>query len=148
MLALLLILVATPADAQFQCTEPTTNEWLLQPATSIDGETVAASRVRPVVSDLPLAIEALKNQPIILLSAKEAARFAGPDAADKGARLKPYLVRAVFPSSRPRLDVRWSGKDLHISAAGLGCAPFTKHPVVIFLDRKPEKLFVTASAAL
>ena len=39
-------------------------------------------------------------------------------------------------------------RKLVVFADGLGCAPFTKRPVVVWLDREPAELFVGAHAAL
>jgi hypothetical protein len=93
----------------------------------------------------------LQAPSIVPLNNAEVARFSAltpKEIASKGERFRPYLVRAVFPSSNPQLTVQWSGSDLHVFAAGLGCASFEQRPIIVFLDRKPKVIFVMASAAL
>ena len=138
---------AAPAAAQYQCTAPTSNSWLRQAPASTPETRIDDRFVRPVTRALPHAVAMLKKQALIRLSERDVKRFTGT-VIPSDQSLRPYLVRAVFPTATPNLELSWGGSSLHVFAAGLGCAPFTKHPIVVFLDRKPHRVFVMASAAL
>lgn len=138
---------AQPAAGQFRCDAPTSNEWLLPPPDTDKGEKVDSGLIYPLQKDVERAIGLLDNQGAIPLTRAQLAEF-GVDAAPFSAARRAYLVRAVYPVERPRFDVSRVGEDLHVFASGLGCAPFVKRPLVIFLDRKPRRVFVTAAAAL
>lgn len=139
--------------AQSSCTEPTTSEWLKQPPRSSEPTTVVdTSQVHPVTQELPRAVKMLENHSIVPLEPMDVIQVGGGDVAtlrqEQGRQLRPYLVRAVFPTPSPKLDVRWSGSSLQVFAGGLGCAPFAKHPIIVFLHHQPTQVFVMASAAL
>jgi hypothetical protein len=153
LLALLLVLAAfsPSAAAQFECNLPTTNEWLwgevYQEGPDLE---IAPNRVFTVSRNLRGAIALLKRKPAVALTAAEARRFAGNSLkVPAGRSLRPYLVRAVFPSEDPTIEVSWGrGDRLRVFTEGLGCNPHEKYPIVVFLDRKPKHVFVTTSAAL
>lgn len=151
-LALALVVSTAPAtvSAQPACEAPASSAWLRQSSGPATNVRVDPSRVHPVIRDLPVAIGMLSIEHALALSQHDAMRFAGAGAGmpPPPDGLRPYLVRAVFPTANPQLDVRWSGSDLHVSAAGLGCAPFKDHPIVVFLERSPAAVFVMATAAL
>lgn len=63
-------------------------------------------------------------------------------------KLSPWLVRAVYPTPNAFVGASWFGTTLSVTAGGMGCAPFARHPVVIWLDKMPHRVEVTASAAL
>jgi len=109
---------------------------------------MAPELVRPVSKDLQRAISLLRKRSAILLSDRDVARFGGALRQKRDRRLRPYLVRAVFPTSNPMIRVSWDADSLFVFAAGLGCSPYVKHPIVVFLDREPKRVFVSASAAL
>lgn len=140
---------STLVAGQFRCDAPTANEWLLPSAKRIEGGEIEPSSVYPVEGNLDRAIALLDEESAIPLTQAQLSGFSTKGA---GASLKPthsaYLVRAVYPTTRPQLKVAWMGSDLHVFADGLGCAPFVKHPVIVILDRKPMRVFVNASAAL
>lgn len=138
---------AQPASGQFKCDAPTTNKWLLPLVGSGKNEEVDVALVYPVQKDVERAIGLLDNQSAIPLTPAQLTEF-GVKASSYASARRAYLVRAVYPVPRPKLAVSWVGKDLHVFANGLGCAPFVKRPLVILLDRKPRRVFVTAAAAL
>jgi len=149
-LAALIAFSGPPApapDARFVCREPTTNEWLKQaPATDSAGFVqVDASRVVAVSSNLSDATALLMTADAVQISPHQVQQFTGQASRSDAT---PYLVRAVFPTSRPNVSVSWHGPDLYVFAGGLGCAPYLKHPIVVFLDQRPVQVFVSASAAL
>ena len=151
--ALLVWQASSPAAATVPghstCTAPPSNEWLRRGNGSGPVEELPASQVRPVTQHLDEAIEKLERRSVLLLSDAEAARFSGKEnATGLRHKLRPYLVRAVYPTGNPSLHVTWNGHRLDVFAGGLGCAPFAKHPIVVFLERRPRELFVMASAAL
>jgi hypothetical protein len=142
---------AEPADVQFQCDATTKNDWLAAPSNLDEGEKIDSALVRPISKYIERAIALLDDQSAIALTRDQLIEFTGAQTSEAIPPSDPYrayLVRAVFPTRRPLLDVRWSGNDLHVFASGLGCAPFAKHPVIVFLTHEPERVFVTASAAL
>jgi hypothetical protein len=143
-------MASDPAAAQYGCHEPTSNEWLDQGFYRGPGAEVRDDFVQPVTNDLPRAVAMLSSAQFVRLSANDVRRFLGPGfAIPRGRKLEPHLVRAVFPTDRPKLGVSWDNNgNLFVFAGGLGCAPFSKHPIVIFLDREPQRIFVSASAAL
>ena len=131
------------------CAAPTSNEWLRQGSSSGPVEELPASQVRPVAQHLDEAIEKLETRSALLLSDAEARRFSGVEnGTSSRPKLRPYLVRAVYPTGNPMLSVRWNGQRLDVFAGGLGCAPFAKHPIIVFLESPPREVFVMASAAL
>ena len=155
MMAIIVLSVSTPVlstsvVAQPACDAPTTSSWLRQPPNGQQDGTLAISRVHIVTRDVPAATNMLKDRSLVALTEGDSLRFAGPALAPNASTrtFRPYLVRAVFPTPNPMLTVRWNGNDLHVHATGLGCSPFTNHPLLVFLDREPAHVFVTASAAL
>lgn len=137
------------AWAQPGCDAPADSDWL-KPAAASTERALDPGLIRPVGRALPRAIALLATRSSVVLTAADVVAMTGvptvPPPQDR--TLRPYLVRAVFPTDKPVLTVRWSGANLHVAAAGLGCAPFTRHPIIVFLDRAPADVFVTASAAL
>jgi hypothetical protein len=135
------------ATAQDQCTLPTTNEWLAQASSGAPATQVEADKVVPVSKNITKAVARLRDHSVVPLGTREMQEFIDlPTSPSAG--LRPYLVRAVFPTANPSLDLRWDGVRLDVFAGGLGCAPYVKHPVVVFLERQPKHVFVMASAAL
>ena len=140
---------AATVTGQSACTAPTSNEWLRQGNGSGPVKELPASQVRPVARHLEEAIAKLETRSVVLLSDAEARKFSGEEnATGSRPKLRPYLVRAVYPTGNPTLHVAWNGHRLDVFAGGLGCAPFAKHPIVVFLERRPREVFVMASAAL
>lgn len=151
MLGLGLGLSAIPghATSQDECTIPMTNEWLRQDDRPISGARLDPAQVLPVVADLVQATKALTHRSAVLLTSAQTARFAGHRIPTTNPRrLHPYLVRAVYPVDDPVLEVRWDGDRLSVSASGLGCAPFTKRPIIVLLEHEPKRVDVIATAAL
>ena len=114
---------------------------------------LSRSRITPVTVHLSEAVARLNDRDAVELTSSEAATFIGsanpPSLAENGAPpLRPWLVRAVFPTFNPLLDAAWKGDKLVVFADGLGCAPFVKHPVVVWLDRAPASVIVIATADL
>lgn len=135
------------AAAQQTCNASTQSDWLTsRPWTGGETSEIDRRLVHPVETGLDSAIAMLAVEDAAELTADDLSRF-GVAAADE-AGLRPYLVRAVFPTANPYLTAAWSGDTLHVFAAGLGCFPFAKHPVVVFLPRRPTGVRVGASAAL
>lgn len=140
---------AMSVAAQTSCAQPTTNEWLGQNRGVAPTNQLQAERVRKVSMRLDRAVARLKSRSAVLLTDEEVQAFTGSGRASIESRgLRAYLVRAVFPTRSPSLDVRWDGKRLDVFAGGLGCASFTKHPIVVFLEQKPRQVVVMATAAL
>jgi hypothetical protein len=137
------------AMVQITCTAQAANEWLRKGDSPGPGTQLSADRIRPVTQRVPQANAKLQRRSVALLTDAEIQKFTGqPSAKASDRRLRAYLVRAVFPTGNPSLDVRWDGRRLDVFARGLGCAPFTKHPIIVFLERPPRQVFVRASAAL
>ena len=132
---------------QHICREPTTNAWLRQePVADRSGFTdVDKSQVLDVSADLEAATALLATAGSVEITPQQARQFSGQSSLPGG---RPYLVRAVFPTPHPVVNVNWRGADLYVFAGGLGCAPYEKHPIVVFLDKQPIQVFVSATAAL
>lgn len=140
---------ASASDRQSTCNRPTTNAWLNAPQSDWTGWTdVDASLVQQVSEDLPPAIALLATESAVPLTAEQVRRFTGGSAHLGGSGTTPYLIRAVYPTANPSISVGWHGNDLHVFAGGLGCAPYVERPIIIYLDRSPARVFVSASAAL
>jgi hypothetical protein len=135
-------------NAQYRCTAPAHNEWLTRGGGVAIGKRLPEDRVRSVTQQLDPTIELLNSKSSVLLSDAQVRRFTGKDIPTKSGDWKAFLVRAVFPVANPKLDVLWDGDALEVSAFALGCAQYVKHPVVVFLERAPSQVFVTAGAAL
>jgi hypothetical protein len=104
------------------------------------------SRIHIVTRDLDAATARLSARSIVPLGRAQLSRFLGEVPASPAKGLRPYLVRAVFPVLNPVLGVRVQGSALTVLAGGLGCAPFVKHPIIVYLEREPVDVFVIASA--
>ena len=131
------------------CLQSATNEWLRQSPVmdSSSFSQLDASRVHIVSHDVPAAIALLASEGAVLIGPETVEQFTGRPRAETPAGTSAYLVRAVFPTSWPTVGVDLSGDDLHVFAGGLGCAPYRKNPLIVFLDRKPGEIFVMASSA-
>lgn len=107
------------------------------------------------------AIDRLRDTPTREINRREAERLSGdpvlkfahprlpqysPAALKK--RLRPYLVRAVYPVAHPRVEVGWAGTRLIVRTTGMGCVPFTEQPLVIWLRATPRTVVTWASADL
>ena len=151
-LGLILVIASSTSAAVAQpssCIMPTTNEWLMQGDSSGPVERLHTDRVRPVSEHVPEAIAKLATRSAVPLTNAEVRRFTGkPSATVSRQSLRPFLVRAVYPTPHPTFDLGWDGTRLDVFAGGLGCAPYVKHPIIVFLERKPHRVFVMASAAL
>ena len=145
----LVVLAAAPAPAQYPCTIPATNEWLSKGDRSESEKKLDGDRIRPVTEHISESITKLLSHSVLSLSVADVKYFTGkPSASDFDSRLRPYLVRAVYPTSDPAFDVRWDGRRLDVVTEGLGCEPYVKHPVVVFLERPPQEVYVMAFSAL
>jgi len=147
--AALFLLGAAPL--QSWCNLPAHASWMRPGTRNEGGRAVPASHIFPVVSGLSRSVESLRHRPIRLLDAAEAAKLGGTGirTAMRGQRrLRPYLVRAVYPTRHPTIAVRWYGDHLSVNSGGLGCFPFTNRPIIVLLNRAPKQLFVDAHAAL
>ncbi|MNS43312.1 hypothetical protein D3C72_757100 [compost metagenome] len=145
----LAVCIATP-DQSKACNLPATNEWLQRPPPT-DGASfkqVDASLVWEVTNDAQGAVAALTTEAVVEISREQVRHFAGEAAGSAAPNGVAYLVRAVFPSRWPSVRVEWSENDLHVFAGGLGCFRYEKHPVIVYLNRRPANVFVSASAAL
>jgi len=147
---LLALTVVKPAFAHFKCDASTYDDWLEPTPKAQEGTKVDALLVRPVVSNLSQALSMLQKRNIASLTPDDVKMFLGSKAMPliPDNRLRPYLVRAVFPTSYPSLEIQLKGDDLYVFAGGLGCVAFSKHPIIVFLDHQPAHVFVRASAAL
>ena len=77
--------------------------------------------------------------------------FASAEEAAEQARalrgkLSPWLVRAVYPTPNSSASASWFGDTLSISAGGMGCALYARHPVVVWLEKMPHRISVEAMA--
>jgi hypothetical protein len=138
---------ATIADAQYHCSAPTHNQWLTRASGVATERHLPEEQVRSVSQELEATIELLASKSSVQLSDAQVLRFTGQKTIAAGDR-HPFLIRAVFPVAKPKLDVFLNGDALEVSASGLGCAPYVMHPIVVFLERAPTQVFVTAAAAL
>jgi hypothetical protein len=143
------VVFAAPATAQYSCSIPTTNEWLTKGDHPSPEAQLSDERVLPVTQRVPEAIAKLESRSAIRLGETEVRHFTEESSARiSNHKLRAYLVRAVFPTPHPRFWVKWDGVRLDVFAGGLGCAPFTKHPIIVLLERRPREVYVGASAAL
>lgn len=109
-------------------------------------ETIDPALIHPVVNDLPAAVDRLATVSFTPLSDEDAVRLAGP-AARGPAETRAWLVRGVYRAERASFGALWTGSGLHVLSGGAGCGAYEKHPAVIFLDRPPSVVFVSAFAA-
>jgi hypothetical protein len=146
-----LLSTACATKQQFRCDAPSADPWLSQPPFGFqERPSIGRSFVQPVLDDeVGNAGASLAKDVAHPLTSGQAAHLSGAPAPEGSATLRPWLVRAVFPVSSPNLSAIWlDERKLVILADGLGCAPFLKHPVVVWLDRAPVELLVAAEAAL
>jgi hypothetical protein len=152
--ALLILLLSLTAcvgqGGQFRCDAPTANEWATRaPPGFREAPPIAPGNIQIVRLNVAEAAAELSTQPVRALTPVEAGRLIGAEAPPGSQGLRPFLVRAVFPVENPILTAAWmEGDRLVVVADGLGCAPYVKRPLVLWLDRVPTGLFVVATAAL
>lgn len=144
--------LASPALAQSACNAPSRDEWLTSPPVGATEQVVPIAPFQLFQIPSPMVDEAiamLVTAEFVPLDRSDLVRLIG-DNGFPGVemRLRPYLVRAVYPVANPQFLPAWRGNVLRIEAYGMGCAPFVKHPVVIYLDRVPARIEVRASADL
>ncbi len=141
---------ASASASQSTCNQPTTNPWLKDNRQNdwTGWTDVDASLVQKVSNDIPAAIAVLATDGAVPLTEEQVRLFTGESAHLGGSDTTPYLVRAVYPTAHPSISVGWHGNDLYVFAGGLGCAPYEEHPIIVYLDRSPARVFVSASAAL
>ncbi|MNH49034.1 hypothetical protein D3C73_05970 [compost metagenome] len=142
----LAVCIATPDQCK-ACNLPATNEWLQRPPPTHGAsfKQVDASLVWEVTNDAQGAVAALTTEAVVEISREQVRHFAGEAAGSAAPNGVAYLV---FPSRWPSVRVGWSENDLHVFAGGLGCFRYGKHPVIVYLNRRPANVFVSALAAL
>lgn len=60
-------------------------------------------------------------------------------------QVRPFLVRAI--GEFPRAS--WDGRTLHMTGSAMGACPdVEKRPMIVFLERSPEQVFVDTVGAL
>ncbi len=154
MLAMLLMSSGCTALAsvdtdQADCPIPASHRWEKDPPPAFtDAVEIDRLHIRPVVRDVPDAVQTLALRSAMPLSDADAARFTATAQPPPENELRPYLVRAVYPNQKPVLTVSRYRRSVLVSAYALGCAPFVGHPVVVFLPFAPDAVYVEASAAL
>jgi len=142
-----LALAGSSAPAQVACDAPSRNAWLHSgPVVPETGPHIVVPAA-PVERDMSRAILALERNPVIALRPADVTRF-GVTAPTLAPGVTPYLVRAVYPTARPHITAGLDRTVLRIHASGMGCAPFLKHPIIVWLAQAPKTLVVTADAAL
>jgi hypothetical protein len=149
-LMLTILVLPQTAMAQSSCRRSIKNEWLQRPIASQRGAEIESANVLPVNKNIVEATATLDDRHFVALAVSDLRKFVeGPlHTPSHTGRSRPYLVRAVFPAAAPSLHVRWSGSDLHVFAGGLGCAPFRKQPIIVFLHKKPANVYVMATSAV
>jgi len=148
---LAIVAAATPTDAPgaSQTHNPSNaGAWLRLPhhANLIAYQDAAEVESFGVSEQLPRALELLERQPIVRLSIQQVQQFTGRPAPNRAG--SPYLVRAVYPTSRATVQVRWFQNDLYVQALGLGSGALEKRAVIVFLSQRPTEVFVLESAAM
>jgi len=138
------------SDTQSTCNLPTTNEWLRDnhQTDRIGWKDIDPSFVQTVSNDIPAATALLATEGAVGLTTEQVRWFAGEPARPLGSETAPYIIRAVYPTAHPSISVGWHRDDLYVFAGGLGCARYVQHPIIVYLDRPPASVFVSASAAL
>ena len=138
------------AIGQPDCPYPATSDWLSNfDGSNFPDKPLADGRVLVVTNDINEAIEMLAGRSVLPLGDAQVRKFTGKSFdALRQRTLRPYLVRAVFPTSSPDLEVAWDGRLLAVFAGGLGCSPYWKRPIIVLLEREPVQVHVSASAAL
>lgn len=64
-------------------------------------------------------------------------------------KLKPYLVRAVAANAGGRtIFVSWQGEDLEIVNGSLGNFHYIREPLIIYLEAKPERVWIQVHSAM
>jgi hypothetical protein len=144
-------LVPTPSVAQDdRCPGSiTTDDWLKAGIELGPFQEIPSERVIPVDGNIAEAVKKLRKKPAISLKNSEVARFVGESSVlPNQPNLRPYLVRSVFATTNTVVKVRWYGEQLSVFAGSLGCPYYTKHPIIVFLERRPREVFVGAATAL
>lgn len=132
------------------CDVPRTNAWLRAPA-PMDWTGIELVDVLPVLvvsHDMQAALSQLSVDEAVQITPAQVQRFTGGPAQANPAGTNAYLIRAVFPTPRPGVKVGWYRDDLHVFAGGLGCAPYERRAVIVYLDRSPREVYVSAMSAM
>jgi hypothetical protein len=119
-----------PADVSWQVLDPT--------------------RVHRVTPDKRTeAVDALKEFPVVELTEAQAAAYVG-ELLPQVPGARPYLVRSVVKYLPGMYAVTVADGHLVVWHNSLGPWPpaqLTRHPIVLQLDRKPDEVYMDASAA-
>ncbi len=141
--------ISQDSTAEDRCNIPASHPWERAATTTFDSaRPIPSELIRPVIDDVQGAVIALSHVASKRLSDADAKRYSGGKLSADHRHLYPYLVRAVYPSEQPAINILRSGDDLLISTSGLGCAPFVGHPIIVLLPAPPAQIFVQAGAAL
>lgn len=139
-----------PPVSSHPCGPTLTSDWFSEPAprdwTGI--ELVPVKLVLEVQDTGGTAATLLARVDALLISPAQVQQFTGHPGPIPAPGTSAYLVRAVYPTQGSKVEVGWHEDDLHVFAGGLGCPRFQKRPVIVYLDRLPRNVFVSAMTAL
>ena len=142
---------AAAPDPGGGCSASMSDSWLVPNPPGVEALAFTdTSKPVGVNRNLAEAMLRLAEQSFVPLSEGDVRFFLReePPPSVKSGGKRPYLVRAVFSIPNPTIGGEWGGQDLFISTFGLGCYPYTKHPVLVYLERVPRRVYVSAMAAL
>ena len=129
----------------FSSYDSTSGDWRRPGDAGVGAEELGSPRLLPVDRRLPEAIGLLAKRSFAALTGVQARRFA---AAASGImpsyKFRPYLVRAVAKQGDPVVVAKWDGHILLVWGMALGCARLVNHPIIVFLERPPEEVFVVS----
>jgi hypothetical protein len=112
-----------------------------------EDQQIDPNRIVPVTSNRSHAKRLLAKRPFIRLTRAELKAFTGePITSGSGHDLQPYLVRSV--GAQDTTLVRWDGQNLEVIGIAMGeCPSLINRPVIVFLERRPQQLFVVTYGA-
>lgn len=92
------------------------------------------------------ATSKLAKRSFVELTKSQVKSFLGSEPNVKARhQLRPFLVRAIGEVS----SARWDGRTLHMTGSAMGACPdVEKRPMIVFLERAPERVFVDTVGAL
>lgn len=98
------------------------------------------------VNDEARAINLLVDRSFVRLTGHQARTFLGDNPISPPSGLRPFLVRAI--GAQGLREVRWDGRVLHVTGTAMGACPEMKQlPIIVFLERSPQQVFVDTDGA-
>jgi hypothetical protein len=120
--------------------------WEKRSPASSTAPDLASDRYWLVSRNQSSAASKLAERSFVELTKAQVKAFLGSEPDVKARhQMRPFLVRAIGEAPW----ARWDGRTLHMTGSAMGACPdVEKRPMIVFLERAPERVFVDTIGAL